>query len=64
MTAADKAVMENEQEEWQLTEQQKREQPKVLANRLRLACRHVCQALGEEDIAPMDLRDLWNKGVG
>jgi hypothetical protein len=48
MTAANKAVMEKKQEEWQLTDQQDLEQPKVLANRLRLACRHVSQALGKK----------------
>ena len=45
MTAATTAVMKAKQQEWQLDEKQKCEQPQVMSNRIRLACRHVCQAL-------------------
>ena len=48
MTAASLAVLDKRQEEWLLTEERKLEQSKVLANMLRLACRHVCQALDKK----------------
>jgi len=48
MTTASLAVLDKRQEEWLLAEERKLEQSKVLANMLRLACRHVCQALDKK----------------
>jgi hypothetical protein len=45
MVAATKAIMENHLDEWNLSDTQSLEQPKVLSNRLRLACRHIGQGL-------------------
>ena len=48
MIAAAKAILDKNQDEWNLSDKARLEQPKVISNRLRLACRHVCQALGKK----------------
>jgi hypothetical protein len=44
MQQAQEKVLEKQQESWNLDEDQKKEQPGIIAKRLRVACRHIAQA--------------------